>query len=143
MKTIIFLAIAAVATAAPQFGNDQFERDFIRIISDTRSAPVDGNYRFDFETDNGIVRSESGSNGLNGGSAQQGSWRVVYPDGSAGEFSFVADDQGARFESPLLPIGPEIPQHALEQIAFAEEERRQGIFHDGSWDEATYGAANF
>ena len=48
---------------------------------------------------------------------------VVYPDGSAGEFSFVADDQGARFESPLLPIGPEIPQHALEQIAFAEEER--------------------
>ena len=48
---------------------------------------------------------------------------VIYPDGSTGEFSFVADDQGARFESPLLPIGPEIPQHALEQILFAEEER--------------------
>ena len=48
---------------------------------------------------------------------------VVYPDGSAGEFSFAADDQGARFESPLLPVGPEMPQHALEQILFAEEER--------------------
>jgi len=42
-----------------------------------------------------------------------------------------------------LPIGPEIPQHALEQILFAEEERKNGIIHDGQWDPATYGAANF
>jgi len=139
MKTIIFLAIAAVATAAPQFGNDQFERDFIRIISDTRSAPVDGNYRFDFETDNGIVRSESGSPIANGATAQEGSWRVTYPDGSTGEFRFVADEFGAQVESDRLPIGPEIPAHALEQIARSEQERRDGITHDGFWDPIRYG----
>merc|ERR1719154_604418 len=114
-----------------------------RLLLNPVANPPSQEPAFSFESGNGIVRSETGSPGVNGGSAQQGSWTVIYPDGSTGEFSFVADDQGARFESPLLPFGPEIPQHALEQIAFAEEERRQGIFHDGSWDEATYGAANY
>ena len=59
---------------------------------------------------------------------------VVYPDGSAGEFSFVADDQGARFESPLLPIAPEMPQHALDQILFAEEERWANFLLVSFWN---------
>ena len=73
---IIFLAIAAMASARPQ-SFDEFGqvREFIPIIAESRSEPVDGSYAFDFESANGIVRSETGSPGINGGTFQQGSWR--------------------------------------------------------------------
>lgn len=57
----------------------------------------------------------------------------TFPDGSQGKFSFVADENGYRVESPLLPVGPAAPPHALAQIEKAEYERAQGIVHDGSY----------
>ena len=60
------------------------------------------------------------------------------PDGNVVEFRFVADEFGYRVESPLLPVGPEMPAHALEQIRHAEEERAQGISHGGEWDPERY-----
>ena len=49
--------------------------------------------------------------------------RITYPDGSTGRFDFRADENGFYVESPRLPVGPEIPAHALEQIRKGEEER--------------------
>lgn len=48
-------------------------------------------------------------------------------DGSIATFTYVADENGYRVESPLLPALPDFVQ---QQIAFAEEQRARGITFD-------------
>ncbi|MCL4157194.1 UNVERIFIED_CONTAM: hypothetical protein GTU68_031432, partial [Idotea baltica] len=104
-------------------------KDVIQIIRDDRVPPgEDGSYSFDFETQNGIVRSESGSrleleeNPV----AQQGSYSFTFPNGEAFDLKFVANENGFQPESSWLPVAPEfphpIPQFVLDQIAFAAQE---------------------
>jgi len=155
MKSVMFLALVAMAAARPQVptfregsfrSQDEFGNsiEYIPIIAETRSEPEGGSYAFTFESADGTLRSESGSPGANGATNQEGSWTITFPDGQTGTVSFVANELGSQFESPsLLPVGPEIPEHALEQIRFAEEERAQGIIHDGQWDESLWGHQNY
>merc|ERR1711962_409581 len=118
MKSVILLALVAMSAAAPQRINrsrDEFGNsiEYIPIIAETRSEPDGGSYAFTFESADGTIR-------------------------------FIADAGGARFESPsLLPIAPEMPEHALEQIRFAEEERARGVVHDGQWDASLWGHQNY
>merc|ERR1711915_285194 len=65
------------------FVRDNFDnrRDFIPIIAETRSEPENGNYAFSFQSDNGILRSESGTPGSNGATNQEGEWTVTHPNG--------------------------------------------------------------
>ena len=61
--------MAVVALAAPQR-----EADFIPIVRDSRSEIVDGNYNFEFETGDGLTRSEEGVSGPNGAVTKSGSF---------------------------------------------------------------------
>ncbi|XP_047475718.1 pupal cuticle protein 36-like isoform X3 [Penaeus chinensis] len=97
---------------------------FIPIITDDRQGPDEfGNYNFNFETANGIIREEQGApQGETGAVAQQGSWSFTFPDGTPADFSFVADENGFRVESDLLPTPPPLPPHAIAQIEKARQE---------------------
>jgi len=148
MKSAILLALVAMSAAAPQSlhrSRDEHGNsiEYIPIIAETRSEPEGGSYAFTFESADGTIRSESGSPGANGATEQEGEWTITFPDGQVGTVQFFADASGARFDSPLIPIAPEIPQHALEQIRFAEEERARGVVHDGQWDESLWGHYNY
>jgi len=148
MKSVILFALVAMSAAAPQrlhSSRDEFGNsiEYIPIVAETRSEPEAGAYAFTYESADGTLRSESGSPGSNGATEQEGEWTITFPDGQVGTVRFFADAGGARFESPLLPIAPEMPQHALEQIRFAEEERARGIVHDGQWDESQWGYRNY
>lgn len=144
----VVLSLAAAALAAPQSypsrsglgggGGGQFP--IVPILRDDRNGPVDGVYDFNFETGDGVSRNEQGApTGPNGAVVQQGGWTFTFPDGSQGQFNFIADEFGYRVESPLLPTPPPMPAHALEQIARSERERAAGIFHDGQYDPSRYG----
>lgn len=50
--------------------------------------------------------------------------RFSDPDGNLVEVRYVADEFGFRAESPFVPTPHPLPAHALQQIAFAEEQRR-------------------
>ncbi|XP_063590471.1 pupal cuticle protein 36-like [Penaeus indicus] len=97
---------------------------FIPIITDERQGPDEfGNYNFNFETANGIIREEQGApQGETGAVAQQGAWSFTFPDGTPADFSFVADENGFRVESDLLPTPPPLPPHAIAQIEKARQE---------------------
>ncbi|XP_047478850.1 cuticle protein AMP1A-like [Penaeus chinensis] len=122
MKFIILAAALALAAAAPQ------EPRPIEILLDERVTPEDGAYSFKIETENGIVQSEEGAPGLEGQTNVQGVYSYTLDDGSVVEVRYQADENGFQAQSPLLPVAPEfphpIPQFVLDQIAFAEEQRR-------------------
>ncbi|KAK8388636.1 hypothetical protein O3P69_020548 [Scylla paramamosain] len=95
----------------------------VSILKDERVHPdAEGNYVFDVETEDGIVRHESG--GVGG--SQQGFVSYTAPDGTPVHIKFVADENGYQPDSDLLPVAPAfphpIPQYVLDQIAKAAEE---------------------
>ncbi|MCL4167046.1 UNVERIFIED_CONTAM: hypothetical protein GTU68_025766, partial [Idotea baltica] len=72
----------------------------INILRDEREGPYNGAYSFLFETEDGTTRQESGSPvGPDGSVVQQGSWSFSFPDGSPGQFNFIADHNGYQVDS--------------------------------------------
>merc|ERR1712055_545098 len=131
-KLIIFAALVAFASARPQFEDEEF----VAIVRE-ESDPIDGaNFRHEFVADNGIAQSMVGSADESGAQVMSGSYSYPLPDGSIATFNWVADANGYRVESPLLPVAPvdphPIPAHAQEQIDFANAQRAAGLV----WDEA-------
>nr|XP_045585567.1 cuticle protein AMP4-like isoform X1 [Procambarus clarkii]XP_045585568.1 cuticle protein AMP4-like isoform X2 [Procambarus clarkii] len=126
MKLILMVALTAVAVA------DKLP-ETVPVVAILRSQQVNpdelGAHSSDFEADNGIKVQLSGSEGAAGGSNMAGSWSYPQEDGSIASVKFVADENGFQPESDLLPVAPEfphpIPQFVLDQIAFAEEERKR------------------
>ncbi|XP_053632043.1 cuticle protein AMP2 [Cherax quadricarinatus] len=136
MKFVVLACLAAVAAAAPQ----QFSRPIdqgrpeykhIEILRDEREDRGDGNFRYEFETENGIHVNAVGTPGSQGQSNIEGFFRFPLDDGTIGEVQYVADELGYRPQSNLIPTGPPLPAHAIEQIRLAEELRRQGV----EWDQ--------
>ncbi|XP_069176054.1 cuticle protein AMP4-like isoform X1 [Procambarus clarkii] len=126
MKLILMVALTAVAVA------DKLPETVpvVAILRSQQANPDElGAHSSDFEADNGIKVQLSGSEGAAGGSNMAGSWSYPQEDGSIASVKFVADENGFQPESDLLPVAPEfphpIPQFVLDQIAFAEEERKR------------------
>merc|ERR1712198_288013 len=127
MKTVIFAAALVLVTAAPQEPRP-VQPQPLQILQDDRVQPENGAYAFKIETENGISQSEEGVAGVEGQTNVQGSYSYLLDDGSVVEVKYRADENGFQAESPLLPVAPAfphpLPQFVLDQIAFAEEQRR-------------------
>ncbi|KAL7638710.1 UNVERIFIED_CONTAM: hypothetical protein RMT77_010243 [Armadillidium vulgare] len=136
MKSVIFACILAVALARPdsryaapaQRSSGGSPLRVAEILRDDRVHPEGGRYSFDFETEDGIKRSESGSplSIENYPTGQQGYVSFTFPNGEDFDLKFVADENGYQPESKWLPVAPAfphpIPQFVLDQIAKAERE---------------------
>ncbi|XP_053631855.1 cuticle protein AM1199-like [Cherax quadricarinatus] len=130
MKLIVVAClVVAAAVAAPQSGRLRDPR-FIAIVRDNRQDTLDGNYKFEYEGDNGIYVDGSGRQGVSGGSNMAGYYRFPLPEGGVAEVRYTADENGFRVQSPLIPTPHPLPAHAIEQIRNAEEQRRRGIIWD-------------
>merc|ERR1739838_890979 len=125
MKSMIFVTLLAIVSARPDTLYENESREHIAIIRDDRVNPsAAGEYSFNVETADGIVRSESGyGSGPDGAVESQGSVSFTHPNGEQFDLKFVADANGYQPESSALPVAPafphEIPQFVLDQIAFA------------------------
>ncbi|XP_066944482.1 cuticle protein AM1159-like [Macrobrachium rosenbergii] len=152
MKTAILCALIALAAAAPQYDYNAppapapappppaptygapstrvstFEAaPPVAILRDDRTQDEFGRFAVDFEAENGIAFSQSGSpDGPEGAVVKAGQYSYIAPDGTPVEVKYVADENGYQPQSDLLPVAPEfphpIPQFVLDQIAKAAEE---------------------
>ncbi|XP_076056254.1 cuticle protein AM1274-like [Oratosquilla oratoria] len=128
MRLALIVLLVGVAVAQrPQFR----EAPLIEILRSESTGPFeDGSYTFGYEGSDGTVRQESGRPISPDVQQVQGTYSYFDPEGNRVEVRFVADDNGYVAESPFLPVAPPMPAHALEQIAFAEEQKRQGVQYD-------------
>ncbi|XP_066960758.1 pupal cuticle protein 36-like [Macrobrachium rosenbergii] len=142
-STLSLILLAALATGEPDgYGSHPHRHQFgggaggvgggafgigqpvVPILVDNRQEPdASGSYAFVYETGDGISRQEQGfPQGVTGAVAQQGGWSFTLPDGTPAAFNFVADENGFRVESDLIPTPPPLPAHAIEQIEKARLE---------------------
>merc|ERR1712142_1163948 len=121
MKIVVFATL--VVLAAAKLPGHRENTTPVAILYDDRSAPDNGFYSVNVETDNGIRTSETGEAGSAGQSNVQGSLSYVAPDGQVIELTFIADEFGYRPVGPPLPTPPPMPAHALKQIQEAERQR--------------------
>jgi len=114
----------------------------VPILRDDRTMPDgdSGEYKFDFETGNGITRNEQGEELYDGGMAKEGGWQFTFPDGTPAFFTFVADKNGFQVQSDLLPVAPPMPAHALAQIEKARLEDEAEARASASAPGRTYAA---
>ncbi|XP_042241698.1 cuticle protein AM1159-like [Homarus americanus] len=119
MKLFVFACLVVLAAARPQ-------KDAETVV-DERSDSGDGNFNFNFETSHGISEQRTGVPGAEGQVNMEGVFRFPLEDGSIAEVRFIANENGYQPESALIPTSHPLPAHAIEQIAFAEEQRARGI----------------
>ncbi|XP_064084342.1 cuticle protein AM1199-like [Macrobrachium nipponense] len=134
MKFVIISCLVAAALASPQFGRGSAQSGVtgrpIAILSDNRQDDGNGGFSYAFETENGISTNVRGTPGSAGQSNMEGVYSFTLPDGSPVQVRFVANENGFTADSPILPHPPPLPAHAIEQIRFAEEQRRRGVRFD-------------
>jgi hypothetical protein len=104
--TIIVSFAAVCATAS-------IDRD-AQTIRQSFDLDPEGVYRHEFETDNGIYQSESGT----GGQYAQGEASWVAPDGTPIQFSYIADENGYRPTGEHLPTPPPVPAYILRALEY-------------------------
>ncbi|KAK8745554.1 hypothetical protein OTU49_000262 [Cherax quadricarinatus] len=129
MKLIVFACLAAVAIAAPQGTKPDYK--IIGIVSDVREDTGDGNFRYDFETENGIRQNVKGYPGASGAVNMEGAFSFPLDDGRQAAFTFTADENGYQPESDLIPQPPPLPEHVVELLKIVDQLKAQGA----KWDD--------
>ncbi|XP_047473904.1 cuticle protein AM1199-like [Penaeus chinensis] len=109
----------------------------IPILYDDRNGPdVSGAYDFSYGTGNGIAHQESSRPTGVDTFVVEGSYSYTAPDGTLVEVRYIADENGFRAESPLIPTTPAPPLHSLRQIAAAQDAfSRQGSVQQGGFQQ--------
>ncbi|CAL4165933.1 unnamed protein product, partial [Meganyctiphanes norvegica] len=99
MKTAVFVALLALAAAAPR---PDSSLESAELVHDER-AQEGASYSTNVEIDNGISISESGDD-----EGVSGTYVFTAPNGEIVELRLVANAGGAQFESPSghLPVAP-------------------------------------
>eukprot|EP00095_Tigriopus_kingsejongensis_P001250 maker-scaffold850_size89018-snap-gene-0.20 protein:Tk01250 transcript:maker-scaffold850_size89018-snap-gene-0.20-mRNA-1 annotation:"endocuticle structural glycoprotein bd-2" len=162
----MFLAVLALAVASvsggriardsgyqPASGRAAQPAEPIAIVRSVYNAPSaeSQNYDFSFETENGIQQEASGEMKLIDNAevmVMRGSYTYIDADGQDVTVSWVADENGYRAESAILPIAPEIPfpeqaEAVAAQIRFAQQEEQQAAASSNSYSSAPAPAGRF
>ncbi|XP_042867668.1 cuticle protein AM1199-like [Penaeus japonicus] len=129
MHLLVIAAVIALVGAAPQNGNhpDHSARVQYRPIAtlrDQRQDLGDGNFNYEFLTENGINVGARGTPGFRGQSNINGFYSYPLSDGSYAEVRYVADELGYRADSRLIPSHRFRFDRYLHPLRFAEEQRR-------------------
>ncbi|CAL4088567.1 unnamed protein product, partial [Meganyctiphanes norvegica] len=126
MKSFILACLVVVATCRPQ------EDIPVLIIRQENSGVEGAVFSHEFEADNGIIQAKTGAAGSAGQSNFQGSFSVPLDDGSIGQLTYVADENGYQPTSNLLPVAPALPAHVVEMLEFVASQQAAGLVWEQS-----------
>ncbi|CAB3255818.1 unnamed protein product [Arctia plantaginis] len=124
--------------ARPERAQAAFERNAAILRQDNSN---DGEtYSYTYETENGIFAEENGvaTNGVQA----QGGYTYTGDDGNVYTVRYTADENGFVPQGDHLPTPPPIPEEILKALEQNARDEAAGIYDDGSYSEAKYGAAD-
>ncbi|XP_011496892.1 PREDICTED: pupal cuticle protein 20-like isoform X2 [Ceratosolen solmsi marchali] len=104
----------------------------IPIVSFDTQNGGDGNYRYSYETGNGIQVQEQGQTQGNT-EAVSGSYSYTGPDGQLYSISYTADESGFHAQGAHIPTPPPIPPEIQRGIQEALAAEARGENQDGSY----------
>ncbi|CAD7082436.1 unnamed protein product [Hermetia illucens] len=103
-KAFVIAVILGLA-AADHINKDAQTKSFVNDV-----AP-DGQFRYGFDTTNGINVQESGN-----ADAVQGNFKWVSPEGEAVETAYVADVNGYQPTGSHIPVAPPVPEYIVRAL---------------------------
>ncbi|XP_047478366.1 cuticle protein AM1199-like [Penaeus chinensis] len=123
-----------MVAAAPQNGDqlDYQARPYrpLATLRNHRQDLGDGNFNYEFLTENGINVAARGTPGYRGQSNINGFYSYPLADGSYAEVRYVADELGYRADSRLIPSRRYLFDRRLLPFRLAEAQRRlRGFRH--------------
>ncbi|XP_051167959.1 endocuticle structural glycoprotein SgAbd-2-like [Leptopilina boulardi] len=121
----------------PQYQQPQYNAGRqIGIRSQSHDSSPDGSYAWQYETENGISASETGSPKAGGPEGQsevvQGRYSYTAPDGTPITVEYIADENGFRASGAHLPTPPPIPDAIQRALATLPQT------NEGAYDEQQY-----
>ncbi|XP_026737718.1 cuticle protein 2-like [Trichoplusia ni] len=91
-------------------------------------------YKYSYETDNGIRAEESGHLS-EGGTTTHGAYSYTGDDGKVYTVTYTADEHGFHPQGAHLPTPPPIPESIQNSLAQNAREEASGVFDDGHYKE--------
>merc|ERR1711872_301163 len=121
MKIIILSVLVGCALARPQ----EFEQNpngRFAVLRSESNGPVEADFSWLFETENGISANANGVAGSNGQSNHDGAFSFTHDDGTLTEVQYIANEFGYQ------PVG--LTPHVARLLEIAAEQQAQGIQFD-------------
>jgi len=123
MKLFVIAALLTVAAALPA-KREALETKPVAILRSATTANEDGSYSFDFASEDGIERSESGAQKQidpqdpeSVGTVMRGSYSYPSEDGTVIRVDWIADENGFQPSGAHLPVAPPMPDHVVKMLA--------------------------
>ncbi|KAF0299317.1 Larval cuticle protein 65Ag2 [Amphibalanus amphitrite] len=117
MKLVVLAVLLAVAAAAPQIIDEDYEKKPIRLISYYFNQDGKGNYEYGYEQDNGqkvdeVGRSYPGPEPETGSISKEGSFEFIAPNQQKYRVDYLANEGGFQPRGAHLPQAPaQIPEY--------------------------------
>nr|CAD7395294.1 unnamed protein product [Timema poppensis] len=130
----VLVALFVSVVSAQKYNYNPSSLRDVPILAYNNEVNIDGSYKWNYETGNGIVAQEQGylkNPGQKDLEAQvaQGSYSYTGPDGVVYTVTYIADENGFRAEGLHLPTPPPIPEaiaRSLQLNANTAQPRPQG-----------------
>ncbi|PZC86532.1 hypothetical protein B5X24_HaOG209251 [Helicoverpa armigera] len=126
---------AAVAASASAYQQSRTFGAHIPILSYENVNNGDGNYRYSYETGNGIAAHESGAPRAAGPEGlavtAEGGFSYRAPDGQQVSLTYTADENGFHPTGSHIPTPPPIPEAILRSLQL---NRQHPSSNDGSYN---------
>ncbi|KAJ1529664.1 hypothetical protein ONE63_006424 [Megalurothrips usitatus] len=123
--------VAQTLKSFDSFPSAQYQKP-IAILRQVQDNSGLGDYKYAFETENGIQVQEEAvlknAGSKDEAKSAQGSYSYVGDDGQTYTVNWVADENGYRASGAHLPVAPEIPeaiQRSLQLIASQPQQLNQ------------------
>ncbi|XP_075161274.1 cuticular protein 78Ca isoform X2 [Haematobia irritans] len=112
LKVSLVMPIFAMWFIASSMGDTKpLDRNAYTIYYHNKAANKDGDYKYDFQTSNGITMKGAGN-----AHGSVGAIQYVSPEGLPITWTFVADSNGYHPEGDHIPMRPEYIDRALQYI---------------------------
>uniref|UniRef100_A0A146LQ20 Endocuticle structural glycoprotein SgAbd-1 n=1 Tax=Lygus hesperus TaxID=30085 RepID=A0A146LQ20_LYGHE len=105
-----------------QYSVDPLKPKPIAILSQNANSQYDGNFNYDFQSENGIAQETVGSVKVldpeHQAQVMQGRYAYTAPDGTPIEATWYADETGFHVQGAHLPVAPPIPEAIARSLEY-------------------------